>query len=112
MATYYNKTRAPVTVSLRDGSSTMVPPRQKLVLTAAQDGSGQIHACVRKGLLVKLREPAPAVGEEAAEEAADGVEAPSMSWKKDELIDHAEEVGIEVASGMTKAEILGAIEGA
>lgn len=116
MSTYYNKTRAPVTVSLKNGESAMVPPRKTLRVSRDQDGSGSLHACLRKGLLVRLRDADPVVEaapvEAAAPEAAPPVDAPSLSWTKAELIDFAENSKIEVASGWTKAEILEAIEGA
>ena len=57
MASYYNKTSAPITVSLKNGDSAMIPPRKKLSVTVDQDGSPSLHAMVRRGFLVKLATP-------------------------------------------------------
>ena len=38
-------------------------------------------------------------------------DAPDMSWKKADLLEHAESEGVEADSSMTKQEILDAITG-
>lgn len=54
--------------------------------------------------------PSEAWSDDADEEAeeVEEEEVPDMSWRKKELIDYAEQLGLDV-SGMTKAEILEAI---
>jgi hypothetical protein len=49
--------------------------------------------------------PEPEEGDEGEEEP----EPPSMGWRKDELVEYAEGLGLTV-DGMTKREILAAIE--
>jgi hypothetical protein len=143
MARYFNKTRVPITVSLRDGSSAIVTGKGVLEPTPEQDRSPSILSRVKKGLLIKLPDapapkpaappappapkikpapapaPAPIPGpapepepepDDDTEETDDEGDAPSMRWTKSKLIEHAEELGLEVSSGDTKAEILDAIE--
>jgi hypothetical protein len=127
MARYFNKTRGPVNVSLRDGSPLFIGRKATVDIEPEQDGSASLHAAVRRGLLTRLKEkaprpepekqvpvvapppPPPTEPEEAPEE--DG-EAPSMNWKKSDLVEHAESLGLEVPASWTKVEILEAIEGA
>jgi hypothetical protein len=122
MAGYFNKTRGPIAVTLKTGESASIGPKKTLVVTAAQDGSSQLHAMVRRGYLVRLPDaspPAPAPVSAPAEPEAPEVEeggaeeeeeSPSMRWTKAELLEYAESVDLEVEAGWTKAEILEAIE--
>ena len=122
MASYFNKTRGPLTVSLRTGEPSIVGPKKTLTVTPEQDRSASILSRVRKGLLIPLKEkapkPAPAPVPEPAPEPAPAAEpppmgeseVPSMDWTKSRLTDHAESLGLEVPSSWTKVEILEAIE--
>ena len=127
MASYFNKTRGPVNVSLRDGTPQFVGPKATVDIAPEDDGSASLHAAVRRGLLIRLKEkaprPAPAPEKqvpaeppppppEPEAEPDDDAEAPSMDWKKSELAEHAESLGLEVPASWTKVEILEAIEGA
>jgi len=116
MASYFNKTRGLVTVSLKDGASSVVGPKQTMIVSPEQDGSASLHAMVRRGLLIRLKEkppkvvlapePAPAPKPLVSEEP----EVPSLKWSKPQLMDHSEAMGLEVPSSWTKVEILEAIE--
>lgn len=117
MAGYFNKTRGPITVSLKTGESAMVPPKEVLTVTSGQDGSASLHAMVRRGLLVRLKtssqaEPTPAPTVVTPEPLIPEVprESPSKQWTKTRLIEHATSKGLAVDSGWTKVEILEAIE--
>ena len=128
MASYFNRTRGPVNVSLRDGSPLLVGPKATVNIDSRQDGSASLHAAVRRGLLIRLKEkvsrpvsppekqvpiesasPPPPEPDDVPEDEA---ETPSMEWRKSELAEHAEALGLEVPSSWTKVEILEAIEGA
>jgi len=109
MASYFNKTRGPVTVSLKNGESSIVGPKKVMVVSPEQDGSASLHAMVRRGLLIKLKEPTlPQIQEVSPVE--DALELPSMQWTKSHLIEHAESLDLDVSSSWTKVEILQAIE--
>lgn len=127
MAGYFNKTRGPVTVSLKNGESAIVGPKKTMIVTPEQDGSASLHAMVRRGLLIRLKEkppkPVPAPAPEpisapatapeslpSAEPMEVPSEEPSMEWTKGRLTVHAEFMGLEVPSSWTKVEILEAIE--
>lgn len=119
MASYFNKTRGLVTVSLRTGESAAVGPKKTLVVTPAQDRSASILSRVRKGLLIPLKdrtpksvldsepEPTPVPEPAPAEKL---VEVPSFEWTKSKLLDHTVAMGLDVPSSWTKVEILEAIE--
>lgn len=125
MANYFNRTRGPVTVSLRNGDSACIGPKHTLSVTPEQDGSASLHAMVRRKLIVRLKEktpkpvPAPApkpvptpAPVPAASPEDDQSEVPSQEWTRAKLKGRAESVGLEVPSSWTKVEILEAIEGA
>ena len=57
MGTYANISRGPVVVTLRDGTSVVLRPRAQLKLTVEQDGSGDLIAKVRKGMLKRMDPP-------------------------------------------------------
>jgi hypothetical protein len=65
MASYFNKTRGPITVSLRTGEPAIVGPKQTLCVTPEQDRSASLLSRVKKGLLVLVPDapakPKPAV---------------------------------------------------
>jgi len=118
MASYFNKTRGPVTVSLRTGESALVGPKKVLTVTPEQDRSASLLSRVRKGLLIPLKDKAPKAAPEPAPEPApapepvpaeEPAEVPSMEWTKSRLTEHAESQGLEVPSSWTKVEILEAI---
>jgi hypothetical protein len=124
MPRYYNKTSGLLTVILADGSSTTVGSRKWLPVTKAQDGSSDLRKKMNKGFLVRRADPTPApepspepvmsdeeVVEALPDLAAEETDPPSMTWRKDDLVAHAEAMGLDV-SDMTKAEILEVIEGA
>lgn len=118
MAGYFNKTRGLVTVSLKDGASAVVGPKKTMIVPPEQDGSASLHAMVRRGLLIRLKEkppkPVPATEPELTPAPEPPVpeepEVPSLKWSKPQLMEHAEATGLEVPSGWTKVEILEAIE--
>ena len=128
MASYFNKTRGIVTVSLRNGESAVIGPKKTFTPTPEQDRSASLLSRVRKGLLIELKskplkpskpsKPAPEPEKEPvvepppfADEPEDGPEGePSMRWTKGQLTDHAELLGLDVSSSWTKVEILEAIE--
>jgi len=122
MARYFNRTRGPVTVSLRNGESAIVAPKQVLTVTPEQDRSASILSRVRKNLLVRLPDkpaavpaPTPAVPEVQVPVKPQSqpvpVESPTMEWKKARLVEYAQAKGLEISSSWTKVEILEAIEG-
>lgn len=120
MARYFNKTRGPLTVSLRTGEPALVGPKKYLVVTPEQDRSPSILSRVRKGLLVPVKEKAPKPVPAGATKAdaptpepppiEEVEEVPSKGWTKGRLTEHAESMGLEVPSSWTKVEILEAIE--
>lgn len=120
MASYFNKTRGPITVSLRTGEPAVVGPKQVLHVTPEQDRSASLLSRVKKGLLVEIKDkppkPTPATAPEpkpvpASKPPAESKpEAPSKEWTKSRLTEHAELLGLEVPSSWTKVEILEAIE--
>jgi len=118
MAGYFNKTRGLVTVSLRNGESAIVGPKQTMIVSPEQDGSASLHAMVRRGLLVRLKTPSTPVAKTAPKPVpssvpttpVESVKAPSLEWKKSTLVEHAEALGLEVPASWTKVEILEAIE--
>lgn len=126
MAGYFNKTRGPITVSLKTGEPAMVPPKGTLNVTEAQDGSASLHAMVRRGLLVRLKTPSqadtnttqPVAPSEpvtlsappALAASPEPPELPSKQWSKVRLIEHAAAMGLEIETSWTKVEILEAIE--
>lgn len=138
MAGYFNKTRGPITVSLKTGESAMVPPKGTLDVTIEQDGSASLHAMVRRGLLVRLKTPpqtvvpsvvVPSVPPTPPTPSASSKpstlvtpstsapvvpvtlpELPSKQWSKSRLIEHAEAMGLEIETDSTKVEILRVIE--
>lgn len=124
MASYFNKTRGIVTVSLRTGEPAMVGPKKVLVVTPEQDRSPSLLSRVRKGLLARMPDkPAPASTGAASQtqeqieapfapEVPPEEEAPSLKWTKRRLAEYAEDQGLELLAGCTKVEILEAIEGA
>lgn len=60
MGRYYNKTRAPLPATLRDGSAISFTPRKWVTVRADQDGSGSLRQLVSKGLLAyRADSPAP-----------------------------------------------------
>lgn len=60
MGKYYNKTRAPLPATLRDGSAVSFPPRKWVTVRLDQDGSGSLRQLVSKGLLAyRATSPAP-----------------------------------------------------
>jgi len=122
MARYYNKTSGLITVTLKDGSATVVPSKQWLPVAPEQDGSSDLQRKVAKGFLVRREDPqsapvlnispatpAPALVPDSGPEEVEDL--PSMDWRKGDLVAYAEGTGLSV-SGMTKAEILEALEGA
>lgn len=132
MASYFNKTRGVITLSLRTGESAVVPPKATIHLTEEQDRSASILSRVRKGFLILLKEkkapvlfvePSPstspkilsspvAKSDSESDDECNGestANKPSMKWTKDQLIDHAMMMGIDV-HGKNKSEILAAIE--
>lgn len=117
MARYYNKTTGLITVTLKDGAAAVVPPKQFLPVPREQDGSSSLRKAVSKGFLLRMEDPKPAPAPVEAPPPAEPVSAPeeedppSMDWRKDELVAYAEGRSLDV-SGMTKAQILEAIEGA
>jgi len=61
MARYYNKTRSPISASLRDGGSAYFPPKKWVTLTKEQEGSAAVVEYVRKGILARREARKPAV---------------------------------------------------
>ena len=60
MGRYYNKTRAPLPVTLRDGTGTSLPARSWVTLGLDQERSGSLNRLVQKGLLAyRASAPAP-----------------------------------------------------
>lgn len=132
MARYFNKTRSPVNVSLKDGSPLFIGRKAVVDIEPGQDGSASLHAAVRRGLLIRLKvevprqldeEPVlvgtsspstPELELEPESELGSSGEwtTPSMGWKKSDLTEYAESLGLEVLSSWTKVEILEAIEAA
>lgn len=53
MAKYYNKTNAPLTLGLRDGSSTLVASKKWIAVQPHQDGSADLIKKVQKGYLIR-----------------------------------------------------------
>lgn len=130
MAGYFNRTRGPITVSLKNGDSAIVGPKATLKVTPEQDGSASLHAMVRRKLLVRLKEPVtkpvvpepdpvpvpptspPSFSAEESQESEDWEEPPSLKWTKAQLSEYATDTGLEVPSSWTKVEIIEAIEAA
>lgn len=120
MASYFNKTRGPITVSLRTGEPVVIGPKQTLHVTPEQDRSASLLSRVKKGLLVQIKSAQPSTipataaptkpvsASKLPDEPA--LEVPSKDWTKSRLTEHAELLGLEVPSSWTKVEILKAIE--
>lgn len=121
MASYFNKTRGLVNVSLRTGESAVVGPKKTLHVTPEQDRSASLLSRVRKGMLIPLKSkeskivpdpapelvPAPVPSPPLPDESE---EVPSMRWTKNRLIEYAGLLDLDVPSSSTKVEILKAIE--
>lgn len=91
----------------------MVGPKKVLDVGPDRDGSASIHAMVRRGVLIPLKDDPIPQGEKVEEEEAplgEEEELPSMEWTKKQLVARAESMGLELPSSATKAEILKAIE--
>lgn len=82
------------------------PPEADRRFVEARDGAG-----LRSDATVKVPVPVPESEPEPPAVTAADSDAPSMEWRKAELVAYATAEGIEV-EGMTKAEILEAITGA
>lgn len=101
MARYYNKTRTPVSLTLRSGKAVSIPGKRWLVLEAEDEGSSSLAFHVSKGHLVRqeistgalpeqpVPVPAPVAGNSsvAVQNKSPEVEPPSVQsppMKKEE----------------------------
>lgn len=75
MADYYNKTRAPIGVSLRRGGSVAVAPKAWCFIPPEDEGTVSLADAVRKGFLVRALVPITDLSKPAAPAPA----APSVS---------------------------------
>ena len=60
MGRYYNKTRSPLSASLRDGGSGYFAPKTWVSLSKEQDGSAAVVQLVKKGFLAYRPDPVEA----------------------------------------------------
>jgi|WetSurMetagenome_2_1015567.scaffolds.fasta_scaffold02643_2 hypothetical protein len=137
---YYNKARSPVTVTLRTGEASLVPPKGYLSVTSEQDGSTSLLKLVQKGLLLRRRIAPPVAVEVASEPAAvEPVEAisakveepetqvaeafetqvieepkdvPSAKWSKSRLVAFAKDHALDIDDEASKASVLKSIQDA
>jgi hypothetical protein len=128
---YYNKARNPITVTLRTGEASLVPPKGYLSVTQEQDGSSSLLAMVRKGHLLRTRIDVPSAqpSEEPSPPAVQPVQAisvdvekpkdliveepkdvPSAEWSRSRLVAYAKTVGFEVDPRASKASLLRSIQ--
>jgi hypothetical protein len=129
---YYNKDRSPVTVTLRTGEASLVPPKGYLSVTQEQDGSTSLLKMVQKGHLLR-QQIAPLVAVEVASEpvAVEPVEAisakveepepqiveepkdvPSVKWSKSKLLAFAKDHGLDIDAEASKTSVLKSIQDA
>lgn len=77
MAKYYNKTRTPLSATLRDGSTAYFAPKRWTKLTPAQEGAAAVIQLVKKGFLARRADAVPAPVEVPKPEPAPAAPEPA-----------------------------------
>ena len=110
MASYYNKTKGPVAVSLRRGNSVVVGPKRWAVISPEDEGHESLQRAVIKGFLVRSAAEAVAPVVEASVPAPTIPEAAPVDVKP--APDSQEPISSEPKPGVSEvSEVSGARSG-